>query len=143
MRERYSATESTPRALLLPSRPPAPSRASSTLRDYFKKLEAKRDEPSSVSLPSSLSPLFRDARQPSKRKGRNPLSLPTVGLVGVGRFACNLVYLLKRAEQPVYLNETLPREFILPSRVRCDRIRLRTNRNRSESGKSDIIGNAI
>lgn len=58
---------------------------------------------------------------PPKRKGRNPLSLPTVGLVGVGRFACNLVYLLKRAEQPVYLNETLPREFILPSRVRCDR----------------------
>lgn len=100
------------------------SSASSTLRDYFKKLQAKRRVilsfsfariPSLVDYRSSHVPLSwcvetRSRARPSNHlplqslewKGRNSstsLSLPTISLVGVGRFTRYLVYLLKRAEQ--------------------------------------------
>lgn len=133
--------------------------ASSTLRDYFKKLEAKRGR-AVIRLPFFFlffsfphSPLFpfpprrcvEGRALLSKRKGRKPIA--TYYRPRRGRSLCvqPRFYLLKRSFfLRVYLNKTrlFPKLFIFLSRVRCDR----SLRNKSKSiwgTKLDIIGNAI
>ena len=138
MRERHSATESTPQCPLTPLHrglsllPLVPRQHPLALFCFFNTTWLFQKAPSqetsyplssSLSFPFpppslSLSFLFHRAykrslarAQASKQatplslewKGRNSstsLSLPTAGLVGVGRFTRCLVYLLKRAEQP-------------------------------------------